>query len=107
MAGSRVIQFQREARNTLIGAYRTLVVDHNVDFDEFAELDVTKIREVLPAIRSEQVTVEQAVADVKVLPRSELRERYVNPNKPIRAEDEPEWCVCACGNRHKRKGEVK
>lgn len=57
-------------------AYAELVVKREVDPADLAELDVSKIDVVLPALRRDEVDVEEALADCKALSRSALREKY-------------------------------
>lgn len=66
----------------LIEAHRELVVEREVDPDELRALDVSKIGQVLPAIRRGTIEVEEALNDVKVLSRSDLRERYRKKGAP-------------------------
>jgi hypothetical protein len=86
----------------LIEAYRELVIERGVSTDALGETEVTKVGTVLPAIRRGDVSTEDALADVKALSRTDLVERYKDPNASLDAESEPEWAVCeACGSRYK------
>lgn len=79
--------------------YRELVVDAGVDQARLAGLDVRKAQAVLPAIRDEKVTVDEALSDCATLSRSDLSEKYSgDPNAPLNAEDEPVREKCpTCG----------
>ena len=93
----------------LIDAYRTLVIDHQVPAAQLEDYEVTKIREVLPAIRREEVTVAEALADVRALARSDLERRYRSGEHrdggtQLDAGREPVWETCqACGSRYLAK----
>ena len=97
----------------LLGAYKTLVIKRGIDPGRLMQLEVSKVRTVLPAIRREQVDPEQAFADVEVMPRRDLETKYVGqttstPGRPdtdstIRTENEPEWQLCpTCNSRVRR-----
>lgn len=59
-----------------IEAYRTLVVEAGVDPRELEDVRITKARAILPAVRNQDVTPEQALADARVLSVDDLREKY-------------------------------
>lgn len=94
----------------LIAVYRQLVVERGVDPETLKELQVSKVRTVLPAIRREQITVKQAFADARSLARRDLETKYVgktstggrpDTDSTIRTDNEPEWAVCpTCNSRY-------
>lgn len=67
---------------TLIEIHRELVLEREVDPEELAECDVSKVGQVLPAIRRESIDVDEALADARELSRSDLRERYRKKGAP-------------------------
>lgn len=94
----------------LVEMYGQLVVDRGVDPERLKGLHVTKIRAVLPAIRREQVTVEEAFSDCEALPKRDLETKYSGkasptPGKPdtgtkIHTDNEPQYMRCpTCGSR--------
>jgi hypothetical protein len=94
----------------LITAYKQLVVDRGMAPEEMKQLDVSKVKEALPAIRRNQVTLEEAVADIKTLSKSSIITKYSGrasstPGKPdtktaIETDKEPMWGQCpTCGSR--------
>lgn len=94
----------------LLEMYTQLVIERGVDPDELKELHVTKVRTVLPAVRREQVTLQEAFADVKALPKRDLETKYKGtasptPGKPdtsstIHTGNEPTYMRCpTCGSR--------
>lgn len=93
--------------NTLIGAYKTLVIDGDVELQDLSGLDPTKVREVLPAIRQGRVKAAEALSDVEVQSRSSLRTKYADPKKlkdKLDATAEPASCKCSeCGHVHTPK----
>jgi len=94
----------------LIAAYKQLVVDRGLDPSEMKQLEVSKVKEALPAIRREQVTMAEAVSDIKTLSKSSIILKYSGrasstPGVPdtktkIETDKEPVWGVCdVCGTR--------
>lgn len=85
----------------LISMYEQLVVQRGVPVEELAGVRSSKVREVLPAIRRGQVTVDEALADCRVLSRADLEVRYrgtasATPGVPdvdstVRTENEPKF----------------
>jgi hypothetical protein len=81
-----------------------LVIQRGVDPKELENAEVSKVREVLPAIRKGTVTVEQALADVRVLGREDLRIRYSGAGAGLTTGHgpgaHPGYAVCpTCGSR--------
>lgn len=96
------IELGRRTVFGLIDAYRTLVVDRHVPPAALVDMEITKVRDVLPAIRRGHVDVEAALEDVRTLARSDLRRRYERPQEDrLDAGREPEWAMCdSCGSRY-------
>lgn len=91
------IEIGRRHAYLLIEAYRELVVERGVTEAVLATAEVTKVREVLPAVRRGEATAEQALADCRSLSREDLAIKYRGGE-----EHEPtRWEVCsACGSRY-------
>ena len=93
----------------LLQAWRELVIDRGVEPKELEEIELSKVQEVLPAIRRGQVKPDVALADTKTLTLTDLRERYRQPAGPdnsthLDATTEPEYAICpACGGRYQVK----
>lgn len=94
----------------LTAIYRQLVIVRGVEPARLEQLEVGKVREVAPAIRRGQVTVDTALADAGALGRRDLETRYrglasATPGAPdvdsrVRTEAEPEVRLCpTCGRR--------
>lgn len=123
------IELERRQVYYLLEMWRELVVKREVKPEQLVGLGVSKIQEVLPAVRRGFVDIDQALSDVATLARDDLRKQYsTSPNgsKPssrsriddgsgvggslappaaaqggFDAEAEPEWAVCqACGSRY-------
>jgi hypothetical protein len=60
----------------LIAVYEQLVVERGVDPSRLQRLHVSKVREVLPAIRRQQAPLDEALADAETLSRPDLEIRY-------------------------------
>lgn len=92
--------------------WEQLVVQRGVDPSRLQGLQVSKVREVLPALRRGQVTVEEALTDAEQLRRPELELRYrgsgtdgrtagPDTSTSIITEREPVWKLCnCCGSRY-------
>jgi hypothetical protein len=109
------IEVQRRWAYELISIYRELVVLREVRMSDLAEIEPSKLQEVLPAVRRDQVTVAEAMADAKSLSKNDIRERYrpggagttpsANGSKPdvstrYEALHEPAYVRCpTCGSR--------
>jgi hypothetical protein len=90
--GQPEIGLARAEAYAMIGAWRELVVERDVDVTRLEALDVSKVAVVLPAIRR-GVDVDQALADCAVLSRSDLRAQY-------QAAEHAEYRVCSeCGQK--------
>lgn len=101
----------------LISMWRDLVIDRHVKPDRLLPVNVSKVREVLPAIRRGQVTVEDALSDCETLGRDDLRKRYTGSESPtpgqpdtssaVHTSSETEYAIChACGSRYPRRKEA-
>lgn len=86
------VELSRRTYYNLIEAHRELVVERGVDPSLLGSVDVTKVAEVLPAVRRGHVSVDIALADCEVLTRNDLRDKYSGrePLEPQGAiEDQP------------------
>jgi len=91
----------------LLAMWQQLVVQRGVEPSRLQELQVSKVREVLPAIRRGIVTVDEGLSDASTLKRSDLEERYrgkssdgytagPDTSTEVRTEQEPQWTRCRC-----------
>jgi hypothetical protein len=88
--------------NELVAIYKQLVIDKGVPLEELKQLQVSKVSAVLPAVRREQVSWEQAKADVQALPKQGLLDKYSgrttggrpDTDSRIRTEEEPSLAEC-------------
>lgn len=106
------IELERRWVYELIGMWRELVVKRNVDPAKLEPVQVSKVREVLPAIRRGRVDISDALADCETLARDDLRQKYAatgagtsgepgGPNGQLDAGSEPTFAIChACGSRY-------
>lgn len=105
------IELERRWVYELVGMWRELVVKRHVDPAALEPVQVSKVREVLPAIRRGMVDVDDALADCETLGRDDLRTKYAatgagtsgqpGPNGALDAAAEPEFAIChACGSRY-------
>ena len=85
----------------LVKAWRMLAVEREVSPDRLQRIDFSKLDVVLPALKRDEVTVEEGLADAETLSRSDLRTKYRGSPK------EPEQHLCPdCGQRHSIKVSV-
>lgn len=93
-----------------LAMYEQLVIKRGVEPEELKELEVSKVKESLPAIRREQVTWEEAKSAIKSLSKRDIvtmmsGRASPNPGTPdtgtgISTETEPQFMTCAtCGSR--------
>jgi hypothetical protein len=105
------IELERRWVYELIAMWRELVVKRDVAPALLEPLQVSKIREVLPAIRRGFVNIPDALADCETLARDDLRTKYsgvgtggsqpASPNGKLDATTEQEFAIChACGSRY-------
>ncbi len=59
-----------------VNAWQRLIVERKQDPGRLRALEVTKVAAVLPSITAGDVPVAEALSDVEVLPRRDLREKY-------------------------------
>lgn len=100
------IELERRWVYDLISMWRELVVTRGVRPEQLAPVAVSKVREVLPAIRRGDVTVTEGLSDAETLGRRDLEEKYRrrtagSPEPVLEASAEQEWAIChACGSRY-------
>ena len=98
----------------LLETYQQLVINRGVDPERLAGLAKTKVMAILPAVRRDQVSVEEALSDVEVLGKRDLETKYSGkatstPGRPdtsttIETDREPEYMQCpTCGSRVQRE----
>jgi hypothetical protein len=107
------VELERRWVYKLTDAYRFLVVEQGVDRARVERLQVSKVNEVVPAIRRGQVDLETALSDAETLGRTDLEIKYrgthsSTPGRPdvgtaVQTEHEPELAVCpTCGSTYRR-----
>lgn len=69
----------------LIGVYRELK-QRGLELEQMAELEHSKVRIALPAVKSGRKTFEEAIDDVKTLGARDLRDTYREPTAPDKPE---------------------
>lgn len=102
------IELERRWVYELIGMWRELVIKRHVDPASLEPVQVSKVREVLPAIRRGFVDIDDALADCETLGRDDLRAKYAGAGsqspvgrQKLDATTEPEFALChACGSRY-------
>lgn len=105
------IDIERRQAYYFIEAWRELIVERKVQPAELEGIEVTKLREVMPAIRRGHVQVDEAISDMRTLTRDDLHIRYAHTaqalagdpagavNQPADAGAEPApWRCDACGS---------
>ena len=108
------VELERRWVYKVTDAYRFLVIEYGVPRERVETLHISKVNEVLPAIRRGQVDLETALSDVEVLGRSDLEVKYrgihsPTPGRPdtgtaIHTAHEPELAVCpTCGSTYRRR----
>lgn len=98
------IDLGRSQVYALIECYRELVLEREVPLDELKGLEVTKLSQVLPALRREEVELADAISDCESLSRSDLREKYRKSGAGGRAAKAFEKCDL-CGKQRVVDGE--
>lgn len=116
------IDLQRRWVYELIAIWKELVIKAGADPEEIGKLEPSKLQELLPAVRRQQVTLERALADAGSLSRNDLRERYSlggtsttptsNGSAPddtttYDAEAEPAYVRCPTCNSRVRAGDLR
>lgn len=100
--GQPEIGLQRSHAYFLIEAYRELVVERGADIGALMRADISKVGAVLPAIRDGSVDLDDALADVETMSRSDLRDKYADGDDRLDADREPVWRTCpTCSSRVK------
>lgn len=101
----------------VLAMWQQLVIERGVEPSRLQELQISKVREVLPAIRRGLVTVDEGLGDAETLRRSDLEERYrgkssdgrtagPDTSTEVRTAEEPEWVRCPhCGSLTRRRAE--
>lgn len=74
--GSPEISLSRSHVYALVQCYEELVVKRGVEQERLEAVEVSKVQQVLPALRREEVDLETALADCEALSRASLREKY-------------------------------
>lgn len=92
--GQPEVSLGRSDAYAMIAAWRELVERRGIPQNRLETLDVSKVAVVLPAVKAGRVDVEQALADVAVLSRSDLRCEYQKDRSQV------EYRLCeACGGK--------
>lgn len=77
--------------------WRELVEERGVDPDQLGGIDVRKAQAILPAVRDEKVSVDEALSDCRTLGRLDLKTKYESDD-PGGGGSEPDYEVCeSCG----------
>jgi hypothetical protein len=110
------VDVERRWLYKLTDAYRFLVIEWGVPLERVKRLKISKVNEVLPAIRRGQVELEAGLSDAETLRREDLEIQYrglhssmpgsaVAATSPIiEVEEEPEWATCpTCGSSYQRR----
>lgn len=89
----------------LIQTWQDLVIERAVPISSLVRLDVSKVATVLPAIRIGRVAVEDAIDDVLVLSKSDLKAKYGSErDEAVDGLARRDRCECpVCGHEHARK----
>lgn len=111
------LELERRWTYNLIATYEQLVVQRGVEPARLAELQVSKVGEVLPAVRRGQVSVDEALEDAAQLRRPDLELKYrgagadgvsagPDTGTAVRTEREPVWKTCPhCGSTYQARPE--
>jgi hypothetical protein len=70
------IDLERRWVYELIAMWRELVINRGVQPEQLSDVQVSKVREVLPAIRRGYVDIPDALAHCRTLGRDDLRRQY-------------------------------
>ncbi len=104
--GTPEIGLSRSHTYRLIEVYEQLVVKRGVSQEQLAELDLSKLAVVLPALRKGEAELEEALADCESLSRSALREKY-GQSVPAQRVPLTECEDCGCMKRPKSEAEAE
>lgn len=102
--GAPEIGLKRSQTYQLIEVYEELVVKRGVPQEQLAELEMSKLAVVLPALRKGDVELEDVLADCEELSRSALREKY---GQAVPAERIPLTECEECGKMCRAKSEAE
>ena len=105
------IELGRRHVYSLIEMHRELVINRGVQPEQLGDVSVSKVQQVLPAVRRGQVPVAEALSDARTLEREDLRVKSTGSASPtpgtpdtssrVHTEDEPQFAICnACGSRY-------
>lgn len=95
------ISLSRSHAYALTGAYEELVIERGIPVDRLITIEITKLTEILPAVKRGDVDVFDALSDAEVLSRSDLREKF-HHEKTGKLDAETARPICpACGQRTK------
>lgn len=100
--GTPEIGLGRSQTYQLIEVYEELVVKRGVTQEELAELEMSKLAVVLPALRKGDAELDDVLSDCEALSRSELREKY---GQKVSAERIPLTECEECGKMCRAKTE--
>lgn len=102
--GTPEIGLKRSQTYQLIEVYEELVVKRGVSQEQLAELEMSKLAVVLPALRKGEVELEEVLSDCEELSRSALREKY---GQAVPAERIPLTECEDCGKMCRAKSEAE
>jgi hypothetical protein len=92
------IELTHSQAQTLVEAYRELVVCRGVDPGRLGRADISKVQLARPAVRRKRIEPERAIADAEVLSVRDLKKRYGHAGY--------DHAVCPkCGSRYRRRVE--
>jgi hypothetical protein len=110
------VDVERRWMYKVTDAYYFLVLEWGVPRDRVEQLRISKVNEVLPAVRRGQVQLEAALSDVESLSRADLEIQYrgLHSSDPgsavaatstvIETDQEPAWATCpTCGSTYRRR----
>lgn len=107
------VEIKRRHVYGLIEVWRTLVIELGLQPRQLEGIQISKLRDVMPALRRGQVDPETALEDARTLAREDVREKYgliaatatpaeVERGQVLDAEAEPEHAICPnCGSRYR------
>lgn len=78
------IDIRYSTAKALMQVFREVCIERGVTVERVQEMDTRKVQMVLPAVRDGKVTMDDALSDVEVLTRDDLKLKYKgDPNKAI------------------------
>jgi hypothetical protein len=109
------VELERRWVYKLTDAYKFLVIEQGVDRERVERLKISKVNEIIPALRRGQVDLETALSDAETLGRNDLEIKYrgvhsSTPGQPatgtaVETDYEPEMAICPTCNRPYRRTE--